>query len=82
MWAQRQHNKIQWRFELTKQDPVPRQTLREKLVAEDALEAVALPIPVLLKLSEEGLDVNALQADLNAIPAEELLKPLVRPDPP
>ena len=82
MWAQRQHNKIQWRFELTKQDPVPRQTLREKLTAEDALDAVALPIPVLLKLSEEGLDVNALQADLNAIPPEELLKPLVRPEPP
>ena len=67
---------------MTKQDPVPRQTLREQLVAEDALEAVALPIPVMLKLSEEGLDVNALQADLNAIPAEELLKPLVRPEPP
>jgi len=52
------------------------------LTAEDALDAVALPIPVLLKLSEEGLDVIALQADLSAIPPEELLKPLVRPDPP
>lgn len=81
IWIQKQHNKIQWRFELTKQDPAPGQPLKVKWTADDEQGGVALPISVLLKLSEKGLDVTALQADLNAIPNEELFKPLVPPEP-
>ena len=66
---------------MTKQDPAPGQPLKVKWTADDEQGGVALPISVLLKLSEKGLDVTALQADLNAIPNEELFKPLVPPEP-
>jgi hypothetical protein len=34
-----------------------------------------LPLPVWTKLGAQGLDVAALQAELDAIPVAELLKP-------
>jgi hypothetical protein len=38
-----------------------------------------LPLPVWTQLGAQGLDVAALQAELDAIPVAELLKPS-RPD--
>lgn len=66
-------------------DPKPRQWLRAQWLEQDAKEAksaaseIDLPLPVLVKLAEQGLDVAALRAELKHIPAQDLLKAVPQP---